>query len=216
MKKNSLPLEPDQHGYREGILRIGDIQRAIISVSYTHLLLEQLKGKENITKSGQKVNLYANIGNLADVGAVLKNDAGGIGLFRSEFLYLESETYPTEEQQFSVYKTVAENMAGRKVIIRTLDIGADKQVDYFGLCKEENPAMGYRAIRICLTRPEIFKTQLRALYRASAFGQIAIMFPMIISVNEVRRIKEIIEAVSYTHLDVYKRQILLYIYKRYN
>ena len=159
-------------------------------------LLEQLKGKENITKSGQKVNLYANIGNLADVGAVLKNDAGGIGLFRSEFLYLESETYPTEEQQFSVYKTVAENMAGRKVIIRTLDIGTDKQVDYFGLCKEENPAMGYRAIRICLTRPEIFKTQLRALYRASAFGQIAIMFPMIISVNEVRRIKEIIEEVK--------------------
>lgn len=159
-------------------------------------LLEQLKGKENITKSGQKVNVYANIGNLADVGAVLKNDAGGIGLFRSEFLYLESETYPTEEQQFSVYKTVAENMAGRKVIIRTLDIGADKQVDYFGLCKEENPAMGYRAIRICLTRPEIFKTQLRALYRASAFGQIAIMFPMIISVNEVRRIKEIIEEVK--------------------
>ena len=159
-------------------------------------LLEQLKGKENITKSGQKVNVYANIGNLADVGAVLKNDAGGIGLFRSEFLYLESETYPTEEQQSSVYKTVAENMAGRKVIIRTLDIGADKQVDYFGLCKEENPAMGYRAIRICLTRPEIFKTQLRALYRASAFGQIAIMFPMIISVNEVRRIKEIIEEVK--------------------
>ena len=159
-------------------------------------LLEQLKGKENITKSGQKVNLYANIGNLADVGAVLKNDAGGIGLFRSEFLYLESETYPTEEQQFSVYKTVAENMAGRKVIIRTLDIGADKQGDYFGLCKEENPAMGYRAIRICLTNPEIFKTQLRALYRASAFGQIAIMFPMIISVNEVRRIKDIIEEVK--------------------
>lgn len=159
-------------------------------------LLEQLKGKENITKSGQKVNLYANIGNLADVGAVLKNDAGGIGLFRSEFLYLESETYPTEEQQFSVYKAVAENMAGRKVIIRTLDIGADKQVDYFGLCKEENPAMGYRAIRICLTKPEIFKTQLRALYRASAFGQIAIMFPMIISVNEVRRIKDIIEEVK--------------------
>lgn len=159
-------------------------------------LLEQLKGKENITKSGQKVNLYANIGNLADVGAVLKNDAGGIGLFRSEFLYLESETYPTEEQQFSVYKTVAENMAGRKVIIRTLDIGADKQVDYFGLYKEENPAMGYRAIRICLTKPEIFKTQLRALYRASAFGQIAIMFPMIISVNEVRRIKDIIEEVK--------------------
>ena len=129
-------------------------------------LLNQLKGKENVTKSGQKVNVYANIGNLADVGAVLKNDAGGIGLFRSEFLYLESDTYPTEEQQFAVYKKVAETMAGKKVIIRTLDIGADKQVDYFKLDKEDNPALGYRAIRICLTRPEIFKTQLRALYRA--------------------------------------------------
>ncbi len=146
-------------------------------------LLEELKGKENVTLSGQKINVYANIGNLSDVGAVLKNDAGGIGLFRSEFLYLESEDFPTEEQQFQVYKQVAENMAGKKVIIRTLDIGADKQVDYFGLDKEENPAMGYRAIRICLTRPEIFKTQLRALYRASAYGQIAIMFPMIISVK---------------------------------
>lgn len=143
-------------------------------------LLEELKGKENVTLSGQKINVYANIGNLSDVGAVLKNDAGGIGLFRSEFLYLESEDFPTEEQQFQVYKQVAENMAGKKVIIRTLDIGADKQVDYFGLDKEENPALGYRAIRICLTRPEIFKTQLRALYRASAYGQIAIMFPMII------------------------------------
>ena len=159
-------------------------------------LLEQLKGKENITKSGQKVMVYANIGNLSDVGAVLKNDAGGIGLFRSEFLYLESETFPTEEEQFKVYKQVAENMAGKRVIIRTLDIGADKQVDYFGLDKEENPALGYRAIRICLTRQEIFKTQLRALYRASAYGQIAIMFPMIISVDEVKQIKKIIEEVK--------------------
>ena len=159
-------------------------------------LLEQLKGKENVTKSGQKVNVYANIGNLSDVGAVLQNDAGGIGLFRSEFLYLESETFPTEEQQFKVYKQVAENMAGKRVIIRTLDIGADKQADYFGLDKEENPALGYRAIRICLTRPEIFKTQLRALYRASAYGQIAIMFPMIISVDEVKKIKEMIQMVQ--------------------
>ena len=159
-------------------------------------LLNQLKGKENVTKSGQKVNVYANIGNLADVGAVLKNDAGGIGLFRSEFLYLESDTYPTEEQQFTVYKKVAETMAGKKVIIRTLDIGADKQVDYFKLDKEDNPALGYRAIRICLTRPEIFKTQLRALYRASVYGQISIMFPMIISVAEVKKIKEIVEEVK--------------------
>ena len=159
-------------------------------------LLNQLKGKENVTKSGQKVNVYANIGNLADVGAVLKNDAGGIGLFRSEFLYLESDTYPTEEQQFAVYKKVAETMAGKKVIIRTLDIGADKQVDYFKLDKEDNPALGYRAIRICLTRPEIFKTQLCALYRASAYGQISIMFPMIISVAEVKKIKEIVEEVK--------------------
>ena len=159
-------------------------------------LLNQLKGKENVTKSGQKVNVYANIGNLADVGAVLKNDAGGIGLFRSEFLYLESDTYPTEGQQFAVYKKVAETMAGKKVIIRTLDIGADKQVDYFKLDKEDNPALGYRAIRICLTRPEIFKTQLRALYRASAYGQISIMFPMIISVAEVKKIKEIVEEVK--------------------
>ena len=159
-------------------------------------LLNQLKGKENVTRSGQKINVYANIGNVSDLGAVLKNDAGGIGLFRSEFLYLENSTFPTEEQQFAVYKQVAESMAGKKVIIRTLDIGADKQVDYFNLDKEENPALGYRAIRICLTRPEIFKTQLRALYRASAYGQIAIMFPMIISVKEVKQIKVIIEEVK--------------------
>ena len=159
-------------------------------------LLLELKGKENVTLDGKKINLYANIGGVADMANALSNDAGGIGLFRSEFLYLESEDYPTEEAQFAAYKTVAENMAGKKVIIRTLDIGADKQVDYFGLDKEENPALGYRAIRICLTRPEIFKTQLRALYRASAYGQIAIMFPMIISVKEVKQIKVIIEEVK--------------------
>ena len=159
-------------------------------------LLQELKGKENITLSGRKINIYANIGNSSDVGLVLQNDAGGIGLFRSEFLYLENDNFPTEEQQFSVYKWVAENMAGKKVIIRTLDIGADKQVDYFKLDKEENPALGYRAIRICLTQLDIFKTQLRALLRASAFGQIAIMFPMIISVNEVKQIKAILEDVK--------------------
>ena len=159
-------------------------------------LLEQLKGKDNVTKSGQRINVYANIGNVSDIGVVLKNDAGGIGLFRSEFLYLENSTFPTEDQQFSVYKQVAENMAGKKVIIRTLDIGADKQVDYFGLDKEENPALGYRAIRICLTRPEIFKTQLRALYRAAMYGNISIMFPMIISVDEIHRIKAIIAEVK--------------------
>ena len=158
--------------------------------------MSSLKENENVTKSGQKINVYANIGNVSDVGAVLKNDAGGIGLFRSEFLYLENSDFPTEEQQFAVYKQVAENMAGKKVIIRTLDIGADKQVDYFGLDKEENPALGYRAIRICLTRKEIFKTQLRALYRAAMFGNISIMFPMIISVAEVHEIKAIIAEVK--------------------
>ena len=159
-------------------------------------LLLQLKGKENITLDGKKINLYANIGGVSDVAAVLANDAGGIGLFRSEFLYLESKDYPTEEEQFSAYKTVAEKMAGKEVIIRTLDIGADKQVDYFNLGKEENPAMGYRAIRICLDRPEIFKTQLRAIYRASYYGTLAIMFPMIISVDEVRQIKKMVETVK--------------------
>lgn len=158
-------------------------------------LLESLKGKENVTKSGQKINLYANIGNPEDLDAVLNNDAGGIGLFRSEFLYLESNDYPTEDQQFEAYKKVVETMAGKKVIIRTLDIGADKQVDYFNLDKEENPALGYRAVRICLTRPDIFKTQLRALYRASAYGNLAIMYPMIISVEEVLKIKEFSKAV---------------------
>lgn len=151
-------------------------------------LLQNLKGKENITLDGKKINIYANIGSVDNIGAVLMNDAGGIGLFRSEFLYLENSDYPAEEQQFAAYKKVLESMAGKKVIIRTLDIGADKQVDYFNLAKEENPALGYRAIRICLTRPEIFKTQLRALYRASVFGNLGIMFPMITSVSELQQI----------------------------
>lgn len=158
-------------------------------------LLLTLKGKENITKSGRKVNVYANIGNLDDLGSVLENDAGGIGLFRSEFLYLESDHFPSEEDQFKVYKKVAETMGGKKVIIRTLDIGADKQVDYFALGHEENPALGYRAIRICLTQPEIFRTQLRALYRASAYGNLAVMYPLIISLEEVKQIKEISRSV---------------------
>mgnify|MGYP000582938238 CR=1 FL=1 len=159
-------------------------------------LLLTLKGKENVTLDGQKVMLYANIGNIKDLATVIQNDAGGIGLFRSEFIYLEKEDFPTEEEQFQIYRQVAQTMAGKRVIIRTLDIGADKQADYLGLEKEENPAMGYRAIRICLTRPEIFKTQLRALFRASAFGKIAIMYPMITSVQEVRKIKEIVEEVK--------------------
>ena len=159
-------------------------------------LLQELKGKENVTKAGRKIALYANIGGVGDVASVLANDAGGIGLFRSEFLYLETEDYPSEEQQFKAYRTVAENMAGKKVIIRTLDIGADKQVDYFGLEHEENPAMGYRAIRICLDRKEIFKTQVRAIYRASYYGNISIMFPMIISVDEVKAAKEMCATVQ--------------------
>lgn len=159
-------------------------------------LLSEMKGLETITKSGQKVHLYANIGRVSDVAQALLNDAEGIGLFRSEFLYLEASDYPTEEEQFQAYKRVAENMGGKRVIIRTLDIGADKQVDYFHLDKEENPALGYRAIRICLENIPLFKTQLRALLRASAFGTVAIMFPMIISVEEVRRAKEILEEVK--------------------
>lgn len=159
-------------------------------------MLQTLKGKEDVTLDGKHIKLYANIGSVADVANVLKNDANGIGLFRSEFLYLENDTFPTENEQFQAYKTVAENMAGKKVVIRTLDIGADKQVDYFGLDKEDNPAMGYRAIRICLKQQDIFKTQLRALLRASAFGNISIMFPMIISVNEVRQIKAIVAEVK--------------------
>ena len=159
-------------------------------------LLQELKGKEDITVDGKHIKLYANIGGVKDVTSVLANDAAGIGLFRSEFLYLEADNYPDEEAQFQAYKTVAENMAGKKVIVRTLDIGADKQVDYFGLDKEDNPAMGYRAIRICLDRPEVFKTQLRALFRASAYGKRSIMYPTITSLWEVRKIKEIVEEVK--------------------
>ena len=159
-------------------------------------LLQLLKGKENVTRDGKKIMLYANIGNIKDLATVIQNDAGGIGLFRSEFIYLEKDRYPTEEEQFSIYKTAVETMAGKRVIIRTLDIGADKQCEYFEMDKEENPALGYRAIRICLTRPEIFKTQLRALFRASAYGNLAIMYPMITSLWEVKRIKEIVEEVK--------------------
>ena len=158
-------------------------------------LLLDLKGKPNVTKDGTKVNIFANIGGVDNIGAVLLNDAGGIGLFRSEFLYLENQDYPTEEQQFAAYRKVLESMAGKKVIIRTMDIGADKQADYFQLDKEENPALGYRAIRICLTRPEIFRTQLRALYRASVYGNLGIMFPMITSVSEVQEILGICQSV---------------------
>lgn len=159
-------------------------------------LLQTLKGRENITLDGQSILLYANIGNIKDLAMVLQNDAGGIGLFRSEFLYLERDRFPTEEEQFQIYRTVAETMGKKRVIIRTLDIGADKQCDYFQMEKEENPALGCRAIRICLTRPEIFKTQLRALFRASIYGKIAIMYPMITSVKEIRRIREIVEEVK--------------------
>ena len=159
-------------------------------------LLQLLKGKDNVTLDGKKIMLYANIGNIKDLATVIQNDAGGIGLFRSEFIYLEKDRYPTEEEQFSIYKTAVETMAGKRVIIRTLDIGADKQCEYFKMDKEENPTLGYRAIRICLTRPEIFKTQLRALFRASAYGNLAIMYPMITSLWEVKRIKEIVEEVK--------------------
>ena len=182
-------VEPDE----ETRQRLLEKQRA--DEEKKRLLLE-LKGKENITKDGTKVNIYANIGSVDNIGAVLLNDAGGIGLFRSEFLYLENTDYPNEEQQFLAYKRVLESMAGKKVIIRTLDIGADKQVDYFHLKKEDNPAMGYRAIRICLTRPEIFKTQLRALYRASIYGNLGDMFPMITSVSELEKILAICEEVK--------------------
>lgn len=159
-------------------------------------LLLQLKGKENVTKSGKKLHIYANIGSVGDVGYVLENDAGGIGLFRSEFLYIGRNELPTEEEQFQAYKQALQNMAGKKVIIRTLDIGADKQADYLNLGEEENPALGYRAIRICLTRPEIFKTQLRALFRASVYGNLSIMYPMITSVEEVKRIQSIVKEVK--------------------
>lgn len=166
-------------------------------------LLQRLKGRENVTLDGQKVMLYANIGNIKDLAMVMQNDAEGVGLFRSEFLYLEKEDYPDEEEQFQIYKQAAETMAGKRVIIRTLDIGADKQCGYFNMEHEENPALGYRAIRICLTRPEVFKTQLRALFRASAFGNIAIMYPMITSIKEIKRIKEVVDEVK-AELDAQK------------
>lgn len=177
-------IEPDE-AERDCLLKKQAKEKALKE------LLDQLKGKPNVTKDGRNVMVYCNIGSPADIDAVLQNDGGGIGLFRSEFLYLQGSDYPTEDEQFEAYKTVAERMGGRRVIIRTLDIGADKQADYFHLDKEENPAMGLRAIRICLTRPEVFRTQLRALYRASAYGKIAIMFPMITSVWEVQEIKRI-------------------------
>lgn len=159
-------------------------------------LLEELKGKENITPDGRKINIYANIGSVGDLGYVMKNDAGGIGLFRSEFLYLGRNDFPTEEEQFQAYKQAVQTMAGKKVIIRTLDIGADKQVDYFNLGKEENPALGYRAIRICLKQPEIFKAQLRALFRAAVYGNLSVMYPMITSTEEVEKIYAIVAEVE--------------------
>ena len=184
-KNGCIYVDPDED-------TLGRMQQLKLEEQEKKELLQTLKGRENITIDGKKIMLYANIGNSKDLAAVLQNDAGGIGLFRSEFIYLERETFPTEEEQFQIYRTVAETMAGKPVIIRTLDIGADKKCDYFEMEPEENPAMGCRAIRICLTRPEIFKTQLRALFRASAFGNISIMYPMIISVDELRKIKTIV------------------------
>lgn len=188
-KNGSLIIDPDEETLKKfQELRDEELrQRA---------MLKELKGKATETKSGKSLHLYANIGSVGDVANVLANDAEGIGLFRSEFIYLEKDNYPTEDEQFQIYKTVAQNMAGKKVIIRTLDIGADKQIDYFQMEHEENPAMGYRAIRICLDRPEVFKTQLRALFRASMYGSISIMYPMIISVKEVHQIKAIVEEVK--------------------
>ena len=184
-KNGCIYVDPDED-------TLGRMQQLKLEEQEKKELLQTLEGRENITIDGKKIMLYANIGNSKDLAAVLQNDAGGIGLFRSEFIYLERDTFPTEEEQLQIYRTVAETMAGKPVIIRTLDIGADKKCDYFEMEPEENPAMGCRAIRICLTRPEIFKTQLRALFRASAFGNISIMYPMIISVDELRKIKTIV------------------------
>ena len=184
-KNGCIYVDPDEN-------TLGRMQQLKLEEQEKKELLQTLKGRENITIDGKKIMLYANIGNSKDLAAVLQNGAGGIGLFRSEFIYLERDAFPTEEEQFQIYRTVAETMAGKPVIIRTLDIGADKKCDYFEMEPEENPAMGCRAIRICLTRPEIFKTQLRALFRASAFGNISIMYPMIISVDELRKIKTIV------------------------
>lgn len=182
-------LNPDDGAIKEAEEKIAKEQEMA-------KLLEELKGQPTVTKSGREIKLYANIGNVSDMAYVLENDASGIGLFRSEFLYLGRDTFPTEEEQFAAYKQVLQTMAGKKVIIRTLDIGADKQVDYFNLGKEDNPALGYRAIRICLSEPEIFRTQLRALFRASYYGNLAIMYPMIISAKEVTRIYEIVDEVK--------------------
>lgn len=182
----TLTIDPDEAYLKEARKKQEEEKKA-------EALLREMKGKETVTKDGRKIHLYANIGSVSDTAAALLNDAEGIGLFRSEFLYLEASDFPTEQEQFLAYKQVAENMAGKRVIIRTLDIGADKQVDYFGLEKEENPALGYRAIRICLTRPDIFRTQLRAILRASAYGTIAVMFPMIISVDELKKARQILE-----------------------
>ena len=187
--KGIVILDPEEDVLKEYVRKQQDEKRH-------EELLQQLKGKPTVTKEGKKIRLYANIGEVKDLGAVLQNDAEGIGLFRSEFLYLQSDHLPTEEEQFRSYKTVAEVMAGKKVIIRTLDIGADKQIDYFGLDHEDNPALGYRAVRICLSQPEIFRTQLRALLRASAFGNISIMVPMIASVWEVQKVKEMMEGLK--------------------
>lgn len=188
-KEGQLIIEPDEE-------TLAFYRRQQQEEQEARALLSELKGQEDITVDGKRIKLYANIAGVGDVANVLANDAAGIGLFRSEFLYLEAEDYPDEETQFLAYKRVAEMMAGKKVVVRTLDIGADKQVDYFKLDKEDNPAMGFRAIRICLERPEIFRTQLRALIRASAYGEIAIMYPMIISVEEVCRIREIVDSVK--------------------
>lgn len=191
--KGNVIVEPDESKIREAEKQMKEEQEK-------SNLLQELKGKENVTGSGKKINIYANISSVNDIGYVLENDAGGIGLFRSEFLYLGKNDYPTEEEQYLVYKQAAQMMAGKKVIIRTLDIGADKQVDYFNLEKEENPAMGYRAIRICLKQPEIFKTQLRALFRAAVYGNVSVMYPMITSVEEVQQIYAVVKEVK-TELD---------------
>lgn len=184
-----VTFEPDEATKEQTLKKVQEEKEKLA-------LLQELKGKENVTLDGKKINIYANIGSVGDIGYVLENDAGGIGLFRSEFLYLGRNDFPTEEEQFQAYKQAVQTMAGKKVIIRTLDIGADKQVDYFNLGNEDNPAMGYRAIRICLKQPEIFKTQLRALFRASVYGNLSIMYPMITSVEEVKQIYAIVDEVE--------------------
>ena len=184
-----VTFEPDEETQEQTLKRVQEEKEKLA-------LLQELKGKENVTLDGKKINIYANIGSVGDIGYVLENDAGGIGLFRSEFLYLGRNDFPTEEEQFQAYKQAGQTMAGKKVIIRTLDIGADKQVDYFNLGNEDNPALGYRAIRICLKQPDIFKTQLRALFRAAVYGNLSIMYPMITSVEEVEKIYEIVKEVE--------------------